>query len=109
MTVALEVTEGLAAHVEQHDQARQEIRVTCMRARQLTRLSVTVHPGELYRETGHTIVAPEGRHTIDGVALEVVDGYVIRTWPHPPLTLVGPSWKRDGDAVIYTFALAVEP
>lgn len=108
MTVALEVTPGLAGHVEQHEQARQELRLTCMRGRQLTHLSTTVHPGELYRETGHTIEAPDGSHTIDGVALEAAgQGYTIRTWPHGPVLLIGPSWKRGADSITYTFNLVV--
>jgi len=106
MTVALIVTPGLRDHVERHDQARQELRLTCMRGRQLTQLSTTVHPGELYRATGHTIEAPEGDWLIDGVGLEAVgQGYTLRTWPHDPVRLIGPSWKRDGDVIHYTFEL----
>jgi hypothetical protein len=108
IALALEVTEGLAAHVEQH--AGAELRITCMRGRQLTHLHTVVDEGELYRPDGHTITMPEGgnRWTIDGMALEA-PGYTLRTWPHPPIVLREGTPDREPDAVTYRFSLEVAP
>jgi hypothetical protein len=81
-----------------------ELRLTCTRLGQLTRMSTSIEPGTLHQPEGHTILAIGKLNIIDGVALEGGD-IIFQMWPHHEISLRGPDAGHKPDRVTYLLTI----